>query len=217
MQLYEKYRPDSMDAVAGHGKVKRGLRLIGDRSGWGGQVFWFAGPSGTGKTTVARIIAASIADGFSTEELNASELSVGTIRDWVRKCSSRPIGGKCWAFIVNEAHNLSPKCVEELQTILENSQVQRNSTWIFTTTLVGQRELFDNRLSAAAFASRAKCFVFNTDNETEEAIVSRVAEIADKEALNGAPMYEYWKLGRECQYNMRAMLQRVECGEMLAE
>jgi DNA polymerase III gamma/tau subunit len=55
--LYEQYRPSCWEEMAGQDKLVRGLSVL-RRRGLVGRVFWLAGDSGTGKTTVARLIAA---------------------------------------------------------------------------------------------------------------------------------------------------------------
>ena len=57
--------------------------------------------------------------------------------------------------IVNEAHGMSSKVVSRLQTVLEQGCVQKNSTWIFTTTFQGQKRLFDGVMDPCPFMSRA--------------------------------------------------------------
>ncbi len=215
MLLYERVRPTTLEGVAGHSKLKERLVRLRDQFGWAGQVFWFAGPSGCAKTTIARIMAAELTIPLAVEEYNAARVGCEQVWRWESRCSSRPLGGKQWVIIINEAHNMTHRVVEELQTVLENEEVQRNSTWIFTTTLVGQQELFENKLSAAAFASRAKCYTFKNDDETQEAVVKWVAKVADDFGLNGKPLRAYWQLGQDCKFNVRAMLQFIEGGGMV--
>ena len=57
MQLYEKYRPKTLNDFIGQHKVKKQLQAIMNRNGWDRDAFWIQGPSGTGKTSIAHIIA----------------------------------------------------------------------------------------------------------------------------------------------------------------
>jgi DNA polymerase III gamma/tau subunit len=67
MNLYEKHRPKALADVKGQDKaVKIISRLI--QNGAGGRCFWISGASGTGKTTLAKIIADSIADDLYVQE-----------------------------------------------------------------------------------------------------------------------------------------------------
>lgn len=59
MELYEKVRPKDWDGVVGQDRAVRLIRGVIDRNGGtpGGKAFWLAGPTGMGKTTIAKIIA----------------------------------------------------------------------------------------------------------------------------------------------------------------
>ena len=214
--LYERYRPHSLDEVAGQDKLKRRLLLVRERQGWLGQVFLFAGPSGTGKTTIARIIAEDVAGEFATWELDAQDVSMDLVRHWEESCQYRPIGGRGYAFIINEFHNASSKVVSRMQTILEDTYVQKNSTWLLTTTHVGQRHLFDRKLDAAAMFSRAMCFEMDLSVETLCDYARWVQAVAQAECLDGKPLEEYVTLVVDrCEGNVRQALQEIASGAML--
>jgi replication-associated recombination protein RarA len=215
LPLYEQYRPRVWSDLVGQDKARRQIEVLRCRS-LVGRVFWITARSGQGKTTLARLIAEDVADEWSSSEIDASKLNVETLRQWERDCQIRPLGKGAYCFIVNEAHNLKAHIVEELQTVLENSAVQKNSTWIFTTTLAGEKLLFDKRLSADAFLSRAVPIELQHGPELELAFAIRAREIAKAEQLNGRPLEDYVRLVRDKQCNLRAVLQAIEAGEMLA-
>ena len=83
-----------------------------------------------------------------------------------------------YCFIVNEAHDLKAHIVEELQTVLKNHAVQKHSTWVFTTTLAGEKLLFDKQLGADAFLSRAVPIELQHGPELELAFAIRARDIA---------------------------------------
>ncbi len=58
MRLYEKYRPTALGDVLGQDRAVTRIGRMLD-TGIGGRAFWLSGASGTGKTTLGRIIAAS--------------------------------------------------------------------------------------------------------------------------------------------------------------
>ena len=81
MQLYERYRPTSLNEFIGQPKVKTALKRITDRSDWDRDAFWIQGPSGTGKTSLAWIIASQVANDFDVAELDGDKCSVQAVRD----------------------------------------------------------------------------------------------------------------------------------------
>ena len=213
MNLYEKYRPRQWSEVVGQDKVVKQIDNVRKR-GLEGKVFWITGRSGCGKTTIARLIASDVADHFATEELNAIDVSMEVVRRWEKMCSYKPLGGKCYCFIINESHCLSSRVVSHLQTVLENETVQRNSTWLFTTTFKGQRKLFDGVDDAAPFLSRAIKLQLSSD--VELAFAMRVRDILKAEGMNDIPLHVLADRLRKCECNMREVLQQIETEELVA-
>lgn len=212
--LYEQYRPRSWDELVGQDKCRQRVDVL-RRRGLVGRVLWVTGDSGTGKTTAARLIAAEIADDYAVVEIDAQDVGMEKVREFERMCQFKPLGKGCHVFIVNEAHGLSSKVVSRLQTVLEQENVQRNSTWIFTTTFQGQRKLFDDAFDACPFMSRAVELTLEHGENVVLAFALRARQIAQAESLDGKDVPEYVRLVRECGCNMRKVLQRIEAGEML--
>src|SRR5215213_4822221 len=71
MQLTEQYRPRTWDDVVGQDKIVSKIRALAKR-GLAGRAYWLSGQSGTGKTTIGRLIAADVADPFFIAELDAA-------------------------------------------------------------------------------------------------------------------------------------------------
>src|SRR5262245_9267280 len=104
MQLHEQYRPRSWSDIVGQDTLVTKIRSLAKR-GLTGRAFWLSGQSGTGKTTLARLIAAEVADEFCIDEIDAGDLTLDRLREiercqWIRGMGER--GGR--AFVVNEAH-----------------------------------------------------------------------------------------------------------------
>ena len=84
MQLHEQYRPQTWGEVTGQDKVISKIDRLRAR-GLAGRAYWLSGQSGTGKTTIARLIAAEAATEWNTEEVDAIDLSAARIRELERQ------------------------------------------------------------------------------------------------------------------------------------
>src|SRR5262249_52405041 len=101
--LTEKYRPGTWDAVVGQDKVVSRLRALAKRNALTGRAFWLSGQSGTGKSTIARLIAHEVADEFMIEEVDATSLTVPALVELEKASYLSGWGDKRGrAFIVNE-------------------------------------------------------------------------------------------------------------------
>ena len=78
--LYETYRPKSWNEVVGQDEALKKLDCIRRRGGLAGYVYWVTGASGTGKTTIARLIAEEVGDDWTTIEIDGSDLDMATVR-----------------------------------------------------------------------------------------------------------------------------------------
>jgi DNA polymerase-3 subunit gamma/tau len=152
--LYRKYRPQDFDEVVGQEAVVRTLRNAIERDQVR-QAYLFAGPRGTGKTSLARIVAKSlncvqgptttpcntcnscrtIAAGTSLDVIEmdaASQRGIDDIREIRDHVILQPVEGRHKVYILDEAHQLTDAAFNALLKLIE--EPPPHLVFIFCTT-----------------------------------------------------------------------------------
>lgn len=137
--LYRSYRPQTFNEVAGQEHIITTLKNAINQNKIA-HAYLFAGPRGTGKTTVAKILAKalncleddvpcdncenckSISEGQHPDVIEidaASNNGVDEVRDLIDKVKYAPINGKYKVYIIDEVHMMSTGAFNALLKTLE--------------------------------------------------------------------------------------------------
>ncbi len=218
MQLCEKYRPRVWDDFIGQEKIIRRVRALLARPSFGdgaGEALCICGPTGTGKTTLAQLMARQVGvkpgPAWNYTELDGEACTVDAVRALGDRAQVTGLFADTWqVFVVNEAHAMTHKAVQAWLTLLDPLPAR----WlvIFTTTDSPDTDLFGKYSNQ--LLGRCKVLKFTNQNLAQP-MADRAYEIAQREGLNGQPEARYLRLVQECKNSMRAVLQRIDAGEML--
>ena len=191
--LYRKYRPTSFSEVVGQDHIIKTLKnaIVSDRAA---HAYLFTGPRGTGKTTVARILAKAV----NCEKLKngepcnkcpvcvginqgsfldlieidaASHTGVDNIRELIEKIRFAPSAAKYKVYIIDEVHMLSKGAFNALLKTLEEPPA--HAIFILATTEIHK--------VPATILSRCQKFDFKRLSVSK--IVDKLTKISKQEKI----------------------------------
>lgn len=206
--LYRKYRPSNFGDIAGHQNVVEILKneLKNNKIS---HSFLFAGQRGTGKTSIARILAKSvnclnIKDGLacevcesciaSNEQRNpdiiemdaASNNGVDEIREIKNNINSLPFIGKYKIYIIDEVHMLTKAAFNALLKTLEEPPV--HAIFILATTeyakipatILSRCQIFNfKKIDRISLMNRLSFICENEGYKIDKAVLEEIAIISE--------------------------------------
>ena len=198
--LYRRHRPGSFDEVVGQQHVVRTLRNAVEQDKVH-HAYLFVGSRGTGKTSMAKILARSlncerggptvtpcgecescvtIAAGTSVDVIEmdaASNRSVDDVRDLRERVAYAPAGGHWKVYILDEAHMLTKEAWNAFLKTLE--EPPPNTVFVLATT--------ESHKVMATIADRCQRFDFQRPSlEQISEVLNRVAATESIEVDEGA-------------------------------
>jgi DNA polymerase III gamma/tau subunit len=208
--LHQKYEPTNWSDVVGQRQAVATLLEIKRRDGLAGRAYWISGLSGTGKSTIAKLIAREVASEWFIEEIDACGWTPAAVQELERSMHVMAWGKGGKAYIVNEAHGIRRHTMRQLMVTLD--RLPPSVCFVFTTTSSGEEIFLEDSDDASPLMSR--CLRIPLKDSVVRAFARHVRKIAEKEGLGGAPAEAYADLIRHLRCNMRAALQYVEAGGM---
>lgn len=123
MSLYLKYRPKNFDEVLGNESIKDTLMDMVNSPENSPKSFLFTGPTGCGKTTLARIFANEIGcSGSDLREIDSGDFrGIDTVRQVREQSRFRPLDGNYRVWIIDECHKMTNDAQNAMLKILEDT------------------------------------------------------------------------------------------------
>ncbi|MDD5032556.1 MAG: DNA polymerase III subunit gamma/tau [Candidatus Pacebacteria bacterium] len=170
--LYRKYRPKKFSEVQGQEHIVKVLEAS-VKSGRISHAYLFSGPRGTGKTSVARILASEIGcHEYDLFEMDAaSSRGIDEIRSLREGVHVMPLKGKCKVYIVDEVHMLTKEAFNALLKTLEEPPAHA----IFMLATTEPEKLPDTIVS--------RCQHFSFKKIPEDILAESVLKVAKKEGF----------------------------------
>lgn len=206
--LYRKYRPNNFDEVTGQEIIKKTLQnaILNNKIS---HAYLFTGPRGTGKTSIAKILAKTVncinLDGYmpcnecvNCTQINnkqsndiieidaASNNGIDEIREIRNKANLVPTTGKYKVYIIDEVHMLTTGAFNALLKTLEEPPA--HVIFILATTephkipatILSRCQRFDfKRISTTDLYDRLKYIIKKEEIKIDDDAINEIARLSD--------------------------------------
>ena len=164
----EAFRPSTLDGYIGNEHIIEKVRIFIENGDVPHLLFY--GPAGTGKTTLAKIIANGV--DADIMYINASdENSVDTVRDKIKRYAST-VGFKRWKIVIlDEADFLTPNGQAALRNLME--------TYSKTTRFI----LTCNYVEKIIDTIQSRCQVFGITPPNKRDVAQRLVTVLDEKGV----------------------------------
>lgn len=164
----ESFRPSTLDGYIGNEHIIEKVRIFIENGDVPHLLFY--GPAGTGKTTLAKIIANGV--DADIMYINASdENSVDTVRDKIKRYAST-VGFKRWKIVIlDEADFLTPNGQAALRNLME--------TYSKTTRFI----LTCNYVEKIIDPIQSRCQVFGITPPNKRDVAQRLVTVLDEKGV----------------------------------
>lgn len=189
-ELYKKYRPKRLKHVEGQERAVAVLQGLLD----GNKVphtILLSGPSGTGKTTIARIIKRELkcSDADWQEKNCADFRGIDMVRQLRSQVGMAPMDGPCRIFYIDECHRLTGEAQDAFLKLLEDTPshvyfllATTEPNKLKKTILTRSTKVQLNSLDMEALQSVLRRVIKREKLDVSEEVIERISDVADGSA-----------------------------------
>ena len=188
MPLHLDYRPQALDEFYGNENVVKALDDLLKRKDDIPHTFLFTGPSGTGKTTLARIIKEEIkCSDIDFNEMDAStDRGINNIRELKEYSNYPPLAGDSKIYFLDECHGISVDGQEAMLKMLE--EPPKHVYFILCTTdpkklkITFKRRCHDfelHPLDRSEMDDLLQNICDNEDSKIDSTVLTKIRKVSD--------------------------------------